>query len=107
MHCTLISLGLCVGTGLYMRRTSTLALGFLFGLSSPSYAADEKNKPIDELTSIQLGDYSLKFEGDAPKSTTVPRDPPGMSNFKKESNTPFLGLKFSTPLKDDFFKLGR
>ena len=94
--------------GLWMRLCSTLVLGFLFVLTGACYGAeDEKTKRIDELTSIQLGGSSLKFEGDAPKSTTVPGDPPGMSNFKKESTTPFLGLKLSTPLKDDFFKLGR
>jgi len=95
--------------GLWMRLDSTLVLGVLFVLTGACYGAeDEKNKRIDELTSIQLGGSSLKFEGDAPKSTTVPGDPPGMSNFRKESTTtPFLGLKFSTPLKDDFFKPGR
>jgi hypothetical protein len=91
-----------------MKVSSILVLGFLFGLTSASSAAgDEKNKQIDELTSIQLGDYSLRYEGDAPRTAVTPDSPPGMTNFKKETNGPFLGLKFSTPLRDNFFKPGR
>jgi len=91
-----------------MRASATLVLAFLVGLTSIAYAVEaEKNKQIDELTSIQLGDYSLRYEGDAPRNTIAPDSPPGMSNFRKETPGPFLGLKFSTPLKDDFFKLGR
>jgi hypothetical protein len=77
-----------------------LVLAFLFALEIPCYAAeDEKKKPVDELTSIQMGNHSLKFEGDAPRRTVAPDDPPGMTNFRKEIPGPFLGLKFSTPLK--------
>ena len=91
-----------------MRAGIILVLGFFIGLTSIAFAIeDEKNKKIDELTSIQLGDYSLRYEGDAPHNTIAPDSPPGMSNFRKETPSPFLGLKFSTPLKDDFFKLGR
>jgi hypothetical protein len=91
-----------------MRASSILCLGFLVGLTSIAYAAEAgKNKQLDELTSIQLGDYSLRYEGDAPHNTIAPDSPPGMANFRKETTGPFLGLKFSTPLKDDFFKLGR
>ena len=91
-----------------MKASSILVLGFLFGLTSASCAAeDEKNKQIDELTSIQLGDYSLRYEGEAPRNAVAADSLAGMPNFKKEPTKPFLGLKFSTPLKDDFFKLGR
>ena len=90
-----------------MKASSILVLGFLFGLTSASCAAeDEKNKRIDELTSIQLGDYSLRYEGEAPRNTVAPDSPAGMANFRKETTQPFLGLKLSTPLKGDFFKLG-
>ena len=91
-----------------MNSSSFLILGFLLGLIGASCAAEDerKNKQIDELTSIQLGDYSLKFEGDTPK-TIAPDSPPGMTNFKKETTGPFLGLKFSTPLNNDFLKRGR
>jgi hypothetical protein len=91
-----------------MRAGRILVIGFLVGLTSIACAVEaEKNKQIEELTSIQLGDYSLRYEGDAPHNTIAPDSPPGMSNFKKETPGPFLGLKFSTPLKDDLFKLGR
>jgi hypothetical protein len=91
-----------------MRARSILVFGFLVGVTSAAHAAEgEKNKQLDELTSIQLGDYSLRYEGDAPRNTIAPDSPPGMSNYRKETPGPFLGLKFSTPLKDDLFKLGR
>ena len=84
-----------------MNPTSIFFLAFLFGLATACYAAeDEKNKQIDALTSVPLGDYLLKFEGEAPRKTVVPDDPAGMTNFRKETTRPFLGLKLSTPLKD-------
>ena len=79
-----------------------------FGLATTCWSAEsDKNSRIDELTSIQLGKSSLKFEGEAPKKTIAPDDPAGMANFKKENTGPFLGLRFSTPFKDDFFKPAR
>jgi hypothetical protein len=83
-------------------KTASLILALSLGLATACAAADKnennKNSKIDELTSIQLGGSSLKFEGEAPKKTVAPDDPAGMSNFKKESTGPFLGLRFSTPL---------
>jgi hypothetical protein len=91
-----------------MKAGVTFFLAFSFGFATACWAAEkDKNTRIDELTSIQLGSSSLKFEGEAPKKTVAPDDPAGMNNFKKESTRPFLGLRFSTPLKDDFFKSGR
>jgi len=85
-----------------------LVVAVLLGLASVCYAGeDQKNKQIEALTSIQLGDYSLKFEGENPRKSTTLEDPPGLASLKKDNFNPFLGLKFSTPLKDDFFKFGR
>lgn len=91
-----------------MRRTASVALALSLGMGTACWAADsDKNSKIDELTSIQLGGSSLKFEGEAPKKTVAPDDPAGMSNFKKESPGPFLGLRFSTPIGGSLFKTGR
>lgn len=88
-------------------RRSVLFLSFLVGLAGTCYAADEKNKQLDELTSIQLGDYSLKFEGENPRKSTPLEEPPGLNSFKKDAFNPFLGLKFSTPLDTSRFNSGR
>ena len=94
-----------------MKTAAILGLALSFSFATACWAAEkkdnDKNSKIDELTSIQLGGASLKFEGEAPKKTVAPDDPAGMSNFKKESTGPFLGLRFSTPLSGDFFKTGR
>ena len=91
-----------------MKPSIVLGLAFAFGLATACWAAEtDKNTRIDELTSIQLGGSSLKFEGEAPKKTVAPDAPAGMTNYKRESTGPFLGLRFSTPFKDDLFKLGR
>ena len=94
-----------------MKLSGFAALIIAFGFATTCWSAENdknaKNNKIDELTSIQLGGSSLKFEGEAPKKTVAPDDPAGMSNFRKESTGPFLGLRFSTPFKDDFFKFGR
>ena len=85
-------------------------LPFVFGLSGPGFGAEVgKNNQIDSLTSFQLGDYSVKFEGDSPRKFTDLYDPPGLRRFRKAEDafTPFFGLKFSSPLKDDFFNHGR
>jgi len=89
-------------------RRGVLFLSFFFGLASVCYAAEEKNKQLDELTSIQLGDYSLKFEGENPKRPTTLDEPPALNSFKRDAFNPFLGLRFSTPLdSNNFFKSGR
>ena len=87
-----------------MKTAATLVLALSLGLATACWAAEKgsennKNSKIDELTSIQLGGSSLKFEGESPKKTIAPDDPAGMGNFRKESSGPFLGLRFSTPLK--------
>jgi hypothetical protein len=92
-----------------MKAISIVVLAFLFGLTNASCATeDEKNKQINGVGSIHLGDSFLGFEGEAPRNSVVAPDPPaGMTNFTKETTRPFLGLRFSTPLKEDFFKPGR
>lgn len=89
-------------SGWRMKAVSALVMAFCFGVATACCAAEpQKNSKIDELTSIQLGVSSLKFEGEAPKRTVAPDDPAGMTNFRKESSGPFLGLRFSTPLSGD------
>jgi hypothetical protein len=91
-----------------MKTISIVVLGFLFGLTNASCATeDEKNKQINRVGSIQVGDSSLGFEGEAPRNNVAPDPPSGMINFTKETTRPFVGLRFSTPLKEDFLKPGR
>jgi hypothetical protein len=91
-----------------MGRHFLFLCGFLFALAGLCPAAEpEKNKQIDTLTSIQLGDYSLKFEGENPRKPNDLDDPPALKSFRKDVFNPFFGLKFSTPLKEDPFKSGR
>jgi len=91
-----------------MKATGGIILIISLGLATPCWSAEsDKNTRIDDLNSIQLGPSSLKFEGEAPKKTVAPDAPAGMTNFQKENTKPFLGLRFSTPLKDDFFKPAR
>ena len=51
--------------------------------------------------------YKATLSNEAPRKTIAPDAPPGMTNFRRETNGPFLGLKFSTPLNNEFFKPGR
>jgi hypothetical protein len=75
--------------------------------ASNALAAEvEKNNQIDSLSSIQLGDYSLKFSGESPKKPNDLDNPPSLKSFRKDTFSPFLGLKFSAPLNGDFFKPG-
>ena len=93
-----------------MSRYTLVLLPFVLGLSGPGFGAEVgKNNQMDSLTSFQLGDYSLKFEGDSPRKSTDLYDPPGLRRFRRAEDafTPFFGLKFSSPLKDDFFNHGR
>jgi len=90
------------------QRSLFLSLPLLLGLAGVGFTAEvDKNKQLDALTSFQLGDYSLEFEGGEPRKSTDLDNPPGLQSFKKDPFfSPFVGLKFSTPLKDDFFKAG-
>ena len=93
-----------------MSRYTLVLLPFVLGLSGRGFGAEVgKINQTDSLTSFQLGDYSLKFEGDSPRKFTDLYDPPGLRRFRKAEDafTPFFGLKFSSPLKDDFFNHGR
>src|SRR6516162_1228167 len=94
-----------------MKQSFLFVLAFVFVLAflvTPAgnclAAEAEKNKQIDSLTSIQLGDYSLKFDAENPRKSTDLDDPPGLKSLKKDAFSPFLGLRFSAPLKDAFFK---
>ncbi len=91
-----------------MRPAAILFLAFLLGLASSCYAADDEKKTrLDALSSVQLGDYSLKFDGENPRKSSALEEPPALNSFKKSTFSPFLGLKLSTPLKGDLFKFGR
>ena len=90
-----------------MSRYTLFLLPFVLGLSGPVFGTEVgKNNQMDSLTSIQLGDYSLKFDGDSPRKSNDLFDPPGLKSFRKDSFNPFLGLKFSSPLKDNFLNPG-
>jgi hypothetical protein len=83
-----------------MGRHSLVLLACLLGSAGTCFAAeDEKNKQIDALTSIQLGDHSLKFQGENLRKSTDLDDPPALKNYTKEVLDPFVGFKFSTPLQ--------
>ena len=91
-----------------MSRYTLILLPFVLGLSSPGFGAEVgKSNQIDSLTSFQLGDYSLKFDGENPRKPSDLYDPPGLKSFRKDAFNPFVGLKFSSPLKDNFFEPGR
>lgn len=91
-----------------MSRYTLFLLPFVLGLSGPSFGAEVgKSNQIDSLTSLQLGDSSLKFDGDSPRRPNDLFDLPGLQSFRKDSFNPFLGLKFSSPLKENFFDARR
>ncbi|HXX09557.1 MAG TPA: hypothetical protein VEJ43_16000 [Pseudolabrys sp.] len=81
-------------------------LVLLIPASNGSAGEVEKNNQIDSLSSIQLGDYSLKFSGESPRKSNDFDSPLSLKSFRKDTFSPFLGLKFSAQLKDDFFKPG-
>ncbi|MGB9045516.1 MAG: hypothetical protein WCC81_24035 [Pseudolabrys sp.] len=91
-----------------MSRYTLILLPFVLGLSGPGFGAEVgKSNQIDSLTSFQLGDYSLKFDGENPRKPSDLYDPPGLKSFRKDAFNPFVGLKLSSPLKDNFFEPGR
>jgi len=90
-----------------MKQTFIFVFSFLVIPASICLAAEvEKNNQLDSLASIQLGDYSLKFSGESPRKSNDFDSPLSLKSFRKDTFSPFLGLKFSAQLKDDFFKPG-
>ena len=88
-----------------MSRYTLVLLPFVLGLSGPGFGAEVgKSNQINSLTSFQLGDYSLKFDGENPRKPSDLYDPPGLKSFRKDAFNPFVGLKLSSPLKDNFFE---
>jgi hypothetical protein len=88
-----------------MSRYSLIFLSFVLGLSGPSLGAEVgKSNQIDSLTSFQLGDYSVKFDGEGPRKPNDLFDPPGLQSFRKDAFNPFVDLKLSSPLKDKFLE---
>ncbi len=90
-----------------MQSAAVGALALLLVFTSASYAAEngKENLTGSALTSYQLGDYSLSLETDEPRIKDVPV-PPGLINRERESVRPFLGLKLSRPLPDNFWNFG-
>lgn len=83
---------------------SIFAFPFLFGVATNCYAGEErKDNNIESLTSTQLGDYSSKLETDEPQNFSAP-DPVGLTTLRQETIKPFLGLKLSRFLPDNFWK---
>jgi len=90
-----------------MRLTGAVAFACLLGFASNSYAGEnEKPNKIEDLTTTQLGDYSLKLETDQPASSNAPV-PLGLLPSKQDAINPFVGLKLSKPLPNDFLSLGK
>ena len=80
--------------------------GFVFAKSG--FAAElEKNAQIDALSSFQLGDYSLKFEGESPRKSNGLDNPPGLRSYEKDHFNPFFGFRLSAPLKNDLLGVER
>ena len=81
-----------------------LGLCFLFGCTVTCLAADDAKQRRLELNSIQLGDYSVTFDSDVPRYGAP--DPSGLTPLARETVKPFLGLKLSAPLQDNFSGVG-
>ena len=91
----------------HMKVGSGFVLAFLFGFGTACYAGEaSKDSGLEALTSTQLGDYSLKLDTDEPRNIGVP-DPSGLTPLKQETVKPFLGLKLSRPLPDNFWNFAR
>ena len=76
-----------------MRRYCFFLFLVLSGFAGSGFAAEpEKNTQIDSLTSFQLGDYTLKFEGESPRKPNSLDNPPGLKSYEKDRLNPFLGL---------------
>lgn len=87
-----------------MKLRAVSAIALLLGVASASYAAENgnANPSASALTPYQLGDYSLNLDTDEPRIIGVP-DPPGLITRQRETVRPFLGLKLSRPLPDNFW----
>lgn len=77
-----------------------------FATSATVCYAGESNTKLEELTSTQLGDYSLKLETDEPQKIGV-ADPSALTPLRRDTVKPFLGLKLSRPLPDNFWNFTR
>jgi hypothetical protein len=98
-----------------MRLPAVLFVQLLLVYATVSYGAENsKESPsVSTLTSYQLGDYTLELNTNDPSIKGVP-DPSGLDNLRQETNRPweekilpFLGLKLSRPLPDNFWNFGQ
>jgi hypothetical protein len=87
-----------------MKAKAVFAITLMFGVASTCYAA-EKDKGA-ALTSYQLGDYSLGLDTDDPNKPD-PAAPPGLTTLRQETIRPFVGLKLSRPLPNNFLNFGQ
>jgi len=98
-----------------MRLPAVVIVQLLLVYATVSYGAEnsKKSPSVSPLTSYQLGDYTLELNTDEPSIKGVP-DPSGFDNLRQETNRPwkekilpFLGLKLSRPLPDNFWSFGQ
>jgi hypothetical protein len=87
-----------------MKVLPVFAIAILFGLASTCFAAEKDKGSV--LTSYQLGDYSLGLDTDDPNKPD-PAAPPGLTTLRQETILPFLGLKLSRPLPNNFWSFGQ
>jgi hypothetical protein len=98
-----------------MRLPAVFIVQLLLVYATVSYGAENsKDRPsVSALTSYQLGDYTLELKTDEPSIKGAP-DSSGLDNLRQETNRrweenirPFLGLKLSRPLPDNFWNFGQ
>jgi hypothetical protein len=105
-----------------MKMRGFWGIAFLIAFATAGYAAERgkylspasdsavlddwegNNQTMIPLTT-RFGDYSLMLDADKPRYTGVP-DPAGLTPLRQDTTVPFLGLKFSRPLPDNFWNFG-
>ncbi len=92
--------------GKRMQVRGRIAFVFFLAFVSACYAGeDDKNgQSLSALTSTQLGEYSLKLDTDEPRQ--IATIPSGLTPLRQQTARPFLGLKLSRPLPDNFWNFG-
>jgi len=99
-----------------MQLSAAVAVTLLLALTGSSFAAENKrpatteqpanSNNIEALTATQLGDYTLQLNTDRPQPSSAPT-PPGLVPSKQDGIDPFVGLKLSRPLPNDFLSFGK
>jgi hypothetical protein len=86
-----------------LMRAALCTLVALLGMAGASYAgdADKDRKPIEKqikLPNLDFNGYSAQFDTNLSRRPET-YAPPGASQFTNDSAEPYVGLKFSKPLK--------